>query len=203
MTWASDKIVSFVNPILKDPRGKQYFIAVASHGYEDGVRPAGSAKDSAKLWKAIQPLGVQWWMSETSGEPTAFFEGKDKNGNPKPGAFSLASRIHNALVYGNASAWVYWCLSGHAKNASDAAAHEALMNADKPSKKYFISKQYYKFIRPGALRVDAGPDGEASLQISSYLHEQNKSLTIVLINSGTAEGARFDCAKRCARHRSL
>ena len=143
-----------------------------------------------KLWRALEPMGVQWWMSETSGTaPTFFGEGRDRNGNPNPGAFNLANQIHNALVYGNASAWVYWCFGGHFKSASESSAKEALVNGDKPTKKYYASKQFYKFIRPGAIRVDAGPDGKNGLQISAFLHEKNKTLTIVLLNYDTKEVA--------------
>jgi len=188
MTWDTNGVLKFVTPILQDPRGKARFAAVASHGYVDGVKPSGSAEESASLWKGVQPLGTQWWMSETSGEQPGFIgEGQDKKGNPKPGAWALASRIHNALVYGNASAWVYWCFSGHSKNVTDAAAGEALMNGLEPSKKYFVSKQYYRFIRPGAVRVEAGPDGENNLQVSAFLHEKNHTLTIVLLNHDTKE----------------
>ena len=188
MTWDAAGILKFVTPILQDPRGKQRFIAVASHGYVDGIKPSGSAEESATLWKGVQPLGLQWWMSETSGEQPGFTgEGVDKKGNPKPGAWALASRIHNALVYGNASAWVYWCFSGHSKKIDDGAAAEALLNGDQPTKKYFISKQYYRFIRPGAVRVDASPDGENNLQISAFLHEKNRTLTVVLLNHDTKE----------------
>ena len=188
MTWDNNGNLKFVTPILQDPRGKQRFFAVASHGYVDGVKSAGSAEESAILWKGIQPLGVQWWMSETSGEqPGLLGTGQDSKGNLKPGALTLASRIHNALVYGNASAWVYWCYSAHSKKVDDSAAAEALMNGDQPSKKYYISKQFYRFIRPGAVRVDATPDGENNLQVSAFLHERNRSLTIVLLNHDTKE----------------
>ena len=188
MTWDANGILKFVTPILQDPRGKERFVAVASHGYVDGVKASGSSQETAALWKGVQPLGVQWWMSETSGQqPGMVGDGVDKKGNPKPGALSLASSIHNALVYGNASAWVYWCYSGHSKKPDDGAALEALMNGDQPYKKYFVSKQYYRFIRPGAVRVEASPDGEKNLQVSAFLHEKNHTLTVVLLNHDAQE----------------
>ena len=188
MTWDASRNLQYANAVLADPRGKACFTAVATHGYDDGIKPSGSAQDSAALWKLVQPLGLQWWMSETSGEQPGFVgDGVDKKGRPQPGAFNLANRIHNALVYGNASAWVYWCFSGHSKKANDGAAVEALMNGTEPTKKYFVSKQYYRFIRPGAVRVAAGPDGENNLQISAYQHEKNRTLTIVLLNHDATE----------------
>jgi glucuronoarabinoxylan endo-1,4-beta-xylanase len=188
MTWDTAGDLKFVKPILDDPLGRSIFAAVATHGYVDGIKAAGSAQESAALWNALKPLRVPWWMSETSGtQPDFFGEGVDQQGNPNPGAFDLATQIHNALTYGNASAWVYWCLSGHAKSATDGAAGEALMNGDAPTKKYFVSKQYYHFIRPGALRVDAGPDGENNLQISAYVHARNHTLTVVILNHATTD----------------
>jgi O-glycosyl hydrolase len=188
MTWDTNGDLNFVRPIVADPNTRSAFVAAATHGYSDGVKPSGSAQDSATLWNALKPLHVAWWMTETSGtQPDFVGKGFQKNGEPNPGAFDLAEQIHNALTYGNASAWVYWCLSGHSTSVTDGAASEALMNGLTPSKKYYVSEQYYKFIRPGAVRVDAGPDGENNLQISAYLHPKNHTLTVVILNHATSD----------------
>jgi hypothetical protein len=46
------------------------------------------------------------WMTETSGENPAWLF--PASGYPSEGAWGLAMRIHQALVAGQQSAWIYW-----------------------------------------------------------------------------------------------
>ncbi len=186
MTDAAGRVMGFVNAIEADPEAKKHFGIVASHGYVDGVLSAGSADGHNALWNAVKPTHLPLWMTETSGERQSWAP-LDKNGKPVIGALGLAMKIHNALVYGHVSAWVYWCFVGDNK-ISASAIGESLMNGTTPSDKYYASKQFYRWIRPGSQRIEAGPDNQESVSVSAYLHAPHQ-LTVVLINNAPAERA--------------
>ena len=65
------------------------------------------------------------------------------------------------------------------------------MNKPDPTeKKYCAAKHYMKYIRPGAVRVAATGDS-GTFFASAFVHDADKSLTIVLLNTGkTAEPVR-------------
>jgi hypothetical protein len=91
--------------------------------------------------------------------------------------------MQTALYYGDLSAWVYWQGSGLG------GINEYNMMSDMVvGKKYYASKNFYRFIRPGAVRIaTTSPDPEVS--ITAYEHAANGTHTMVLINSGTTAKA--------------
>jgi len=169
MTDFLDRNMNFIRPLMNDPKGKTYLSFFCSHGYTDGIRSEGGHQSNSALWNAVKGYGKELWMTETSGESQDW-----------RGGLSLAGKIHNGLVYGNVSAWVYWA-------TSDMAANESLTANGVPTPKWWASKHYYRFIRPGSVRIDAGPDGSADTNVSAYLNEKDGTMTIVLLNrSGSA-----------------
>ena len=173
MTGFLDRNLSFINLLMADPKGRLYLDFFCSHGYTDGIRSEGRGQSNSGLWNAVKKYHKELWMTETSGE-----------GADWPGGLSLAGKIHNGLVYGNVSAWVYWGTS------DPKPSQYALTVLGDPTAKYWASKQYYRFIRPGAFRVEAGPDGTDKTNVSAFLDEKSRTVTIVLLNRG-ADAARF------------
>ncbi|WP_157579074.1 hypothetical protein [Spirosoma montaniterrae] len=136
-----DGVRSMTLPTLNDPEARQYVGMVATHGYAlDGVQPAST---DASTWRTMygwgQPYNLPLWMTETSG-----FK------NNHEGAMALAKAMYTAFRFGNVSAWVFWSLSE--ENASDYAL---LTSNGIKSKRYWVSKQFYRYVRPGAVRVEA------------------------------------------------
>src|SRR6185503_8316224 len=60
-----------------------------------------------------------------------------------------------------------------------------LMNGMVKGKKYYASKQFYRYIRPGAVRVGA-TSTNASVFVSAYQHSAQGTHTIVLANTSTS-----------------
>ena len=154
---------------------------LAVHGYNDGVLPTSGA-ELVKMWNnhtqhfAI-PMKKKVWMSETSG-----YVDKWNITNGKPGAMSLGLDILTALNYGNASAWIWWQGSQR-----DGIGEYNLMNGTTPGNKYFVSKHFYRFIRPGAVRIEAKFATEMDdLFVTAYENVEKKTNTIVIINPGEA-----------------
>ncbi len=156
----------------------------AVHGYNDGVAPT-SGSGLAERWtnhlnEFSEPLNKPTWMTETSGYVD------DWNGaGDAPGALSLAQDIHAALYYGNASAWVWWQGSD-----LDGIDEYSLMSGTETGKKYAVSKHFYRYIRPGAVRVMATTEQE-TIFITAYEHTENDTFTIILINSGDEDKMVF------------
>jgi hypothetical protein len=96
---------------------------------------------------------------------------------------SLAIDMQTGLYYGDLSAWVFWQGSG-----LGGINEYNLMSDTQVGKKYYASKHFYRFIRPGAVRLaTSSPDPEVS--ITAYEHVANGTHTMVLINSGTTAKA--------------
>jgi O-glycosyl hydrolase len=60
------------------------------------------------------------------------------------------------------------------------------MALDTPTPKYHAARHYFRFIRPGAVRINI-PSGRPTILASAFHHEANRTLTIVALNTGAAD----------------
>lgn len=165
-----DGIKSLVEPILADAESRKYVNMLAVHGYAtDGVNP-GSA--DAKTWEDMYNWGVPYnihlWMTETSG-----YE------NNMNGAIALSKAMYIALRYGHVSAWLFWSLS-----TTQLDAYSLMSTAGEKSKRYYASKNFYRYVRPGAQRFKISSDDERLLPLA-FTNANEQSNTIVIINDDT------------------
>lgn len=169
--------------IKNDPTAKNYVDIFAVHGYSDGVAPTSTSK-LAEAWtnhknQFTEPLGKKAWMTETSG----YVESWESSGG-KSGAFNLALDMHAGLYYGNMSGWVWWQGSEDPNNPNDIGDY-CLMHGLTAGKKYYVSKQFYRFIRPGAVRVKADCS-DPEVFVTAYENTGMNTHTLVIINSATS-----------------
>ncbi len=151
---------------------------LAVHGYSDGVS-ASSGSELAKMWTnhAEQfsiPLNKPAWMTETSGYADSWI-----SSGTTPGALNLAMDIYSGLNYGNMQAWVWW-------QGSEASgiSNYSLMSNNTGGKKYYVSKHYFRYIRPGAVRVKSSSD-DPEIFVTAFEHPVKGTNTIVIINAGS------------------
>ncbi|SEA42477.1 O-Glycosyl hydrolase [Porphyromonadaceae bacterium KH3R12] len=170
----------FYHSGIKDNAGATANLDIlAVHGYNDGVLPT-SGSELVKMWinhseQFSMPMDKKVWMSETSGY-TESWETEDG----KPGALGLGLDIMTALNYGNISAWIWWQGS-----QSDGIGEYNLMKGITPGNKYFVSKHYYRYIRPGAVRVHATVSSEeGDLFTTAFKNDDKGTFTIVIVNAG-------------------
>ncbi len=171
---AQHHLPDFFKAINDDEEAREYAQIFAIHNYDaDGMNVGGAG---AREWghfssvaSSVKPV-KQLWMTETSG-----------HANNWGGAMLLAANIYNALEYGNVNAWLWWSL---ADNKSSEVY--GLIIDGKPSGRYYVSKQYYRFVRPGAIRVAASTDQQDVLALG-FKHSANYKLVVVLINKGETE----------------
>ena len=165
---AQGRINDYINAVKNDATAYQYADIVAIHNYDaDGASVGGAGCNQwADIFNRAQtPPGVyKTWMTETSGHAD--------NWN---GAMTLAGNIYNALECGSASAWVFWSFA-----VTEGSSEFGLVVSNRPSSRYYISKQYYKFIRPGYTRVDASSDG---IPVLAFKNENSDTLAVVLFNN--------------------
>jgi len=170
-----DGIKALIQPILNDPAAMSYVDIVATHGYAfDGVTAAST---DAQTWQAMYnwgaPLGKPLWMTETSG-----FE------NNMDGAISLGKAMYTAITYGNVSTWVFWSLSQGTLDA-----YSLMSSSGAKSKRYYVSKNLYRYVRPGAYRISATAPDQSGVYPMAFKHDVENSQTIVLINDSTISRA--------------
>jgi glucuronoarabinoxylan endo-1,4-beta-xylanase len=169
----------YTGRLLERPDALAELGAWAVHGYSDGVAATSTSK-MATLWTeleaAVRDTDRPIWMTETSGYADDWEPGD------LPGAIDLAQGIFAALRYGNASAWVWWQGS-----ELDGPSEYGLMGgAERLSKRYFVSKQFYRYIRPGARRIEVTSDDDEVLVVG-FDHPEMGALTLVVINVGEQE----------------
>jgi len=161
-------IQSYIDVVKADPVAANYADIVAIHNYDgDGVSVGGAGCDywsNIYKWAQAGQHKYKTWMTETSGHKDNW-----------DGAMTLAGNIFNALECGNASAWAFWSFS-----VSEGSSEFGLVVGNRPSSRFYISKQYYKFIRPGAVRVNAVSAGIPALAFNDV---EAKTISIILYNN--------------------
>ncbi len=159
-------MAQYILSLRLNPLADQHTDIIATHGYAaDGVGEQNPTYEGwSELWNNSQTCAYtkELWMTETFPEYRNW-----------QSAFSLAGAIHGALAYGNVSLWTLWSIEG------------TLMEKGKPTASFYTSKNYYKFIRPGAQRI-AVEENHNDLLASAFIDAKHHRLTAVLINKGAA-----------------
>jgi glucosylceramidase len=127
------------------------------------------------------PTTRKTWMSEWNPNGSTWNENWD-DGSGYDG-FTIAQAVHDALTLGDASGYVYWL-------GASRGATRALLQIDETAKTYHVSKRmwamaaYSRFIRPGAVRIDATA-ADPALKVSAFRNSDG-SQVIEVLNTGTA-----------------
>ncbi|HSY42101.1 MAG TPA: hypothetical protein VLA79_21345, partial [Polyangia bacterium] len=152
---------------------------LAYHGYQDGVAPTASSQ-LATYWNFVRtnwdtPHAKTTWMTETSGYTD--------NWSDSNGARNLAYAIYAALSAGQASAWIWW--QGSALGG--APDQYTLMGGTQYlGKRYYVSKNFYRYIRPGAKSVQISST-DPTLFLVAFTNPGSGAFTIVAINTDTSD----------------
>lgn len=179
----------YARTIAADPQALSALDRFAVHGYTNGRDPSNIA-DGARIWRNVYRVASQdsssmaprhallknkpVWQTETSGFATTF-----------DGALSLATSIQQALVYGKISLWTFWTFSNFDPNDD---VFEIMDAAKGKTSRYYVSKNFYRYIRPEAVMVQCAIDADnTKLLASAFVHNDQKTMTVVIINNTTEE----------------
>ena len=155
------RMLAYIGPTMADPETKNFNGGFATHRQE-GFETVRRWADSTKKYNR------QTWMTETSGHHMNW-----------PGAMKMATDMYDYLVGGNMSAWVYWQIA-------EPNSEYAIMDGAKTSPKYFAAKHFYRYVRPGALRIE-GESSDKDILVSAFKHNEQGTVTMVLINRSDKE----------------
>jgi len=153
---------NYIDSLIANPEAEKYCDIIAVHGYASDGITSGFPDYSGwgDLWNKAQSgsAAKELWMTET------WIEGGTFNN-----ALDLAGAIHGSLWAGNVSLWTNWSFG------------DMQLLRNQPTSSFYTSKNYYKFIRPGALRIRTATNNQDVL-VSAFEHPENKTLTVVVIN---------------------
>ena len=194
------KNLQYLSAIAADPVAASALDFFCIHGYAtDGVTASGSDPLAWSRWyqgwTTPPALGLpanvsgfsffnkRSWLTETSGEANAWIS--PATGFPNAGGFSIALKMHQALVTGNQSAWLYWQFSDANPVSASSLVDPSYTGQTTSYPKYHAARHFFRYIRPDAVRVNTTVSGSTTLLASSFLHDSEKTLVTVLINTGT------------------
>jgi O-glycosyl hydrolase len=188
-----DAVASFVPvylpALLAKPTAASLFDAVGFHLYGSTWYPDSStvAPDVTPVVNAA-PEGMPLWMTEFSNTT---FEGY---GSFDEGIWQ-AELIHESLVAG-VSMYVMWNLyrPGGPGEAAIVIPTTSGAHGYTVTPKYWTLRQYAKYVRPGAVRVEA-TSGDPDLLVTAFRDDEAGKLIAVAINrADEARWAVFDGA---------
>jgi O-glycosyl hydrolase len=156
----------YISAVKSRPIADQYTDIIATHGYGTSGVNAEQPNYSgwSQMWQQAQSCQTpkELWMTETFPKYTDW-----------KSALSLAAAIHGALVWGNVGLWTLWDIE------------ETLIIKGQPTASFYTSKNYYKYIRPGARRIRAIHE-DSDILACAFVHPETKQQTLVLINKGAS-----------------
>lgn len=157
---------SYVDEFMKNPAAKRHLDRFATHGYTDGVVADTSQDSSAKFWELIKPFNKAYWMTEGGTKGHTW---------PEPIRSGIAQAIHNAVVGGNASAFVPWQIS------EPKPSTHAIAVGNTATKKTYATMHYSRSIPVDSVRIDTRP-AFGEVQASAFRHPDSGACAVVLIN---------------------
>lgn len=147
MTWDIAGTQRYLDALARRRGSGSSMAALASHGYIDGYR-ADLRKESTSAFRNLaKPSGKKIWVTEGGF-----------GGHQWPDALhQLGAAFLYALRDGDVSLLTAWqTLTRHPPDVN------GLMSLRGPTKKTYVAMQFWRFIRPGMVRIDArsnaGPD---------------------------------------------
>ncbi len=148
---------------------KPHLHIYAVHGYSNGVDPYLPNSASKQMSQIGKTMGIPVWMTETSG----YHETWDD-------ALKLGMTMAASIKWGRVSGWVWWQLGGGTTlNEYD------LMTRDTRGIRYYVSKNFYRYIRPGAVLVNSVSDDDEVLDIA-FNDKEHQRFVMVLVNTGSS-----------------
>ena len=155
------------NTALEDPSAEPRISIIGGHLY--GASPSA--------YPLAQQNGKQLWMTEHMFTPAG--------SQPAIGdALQLAEEIHNSMVVGSYSAYVYWWIWDDPADGINYGLINSSTTAPVPTYYGDAIGQFSSFIQPGYVRVSATANPASGVDVSAYSGAGTD--VIVAINSNSS-----------------
>jgi len=114
------------------------------------------------------PAGKERWMTEHYTESAS-------DADVWPLALDVATDVHRSMVDGQFNAYVWWYIR---------RSYGPMKEDGTVSKRGMCLAQYAKFVRPGAVRLDASVASASGVSVSAY--KMGDTVAVVAVNTGTS-----------------
>lgn len=189
--WTSDECIDFLENYadkidcrIISPEtfqyNKEYYTKIlnSEKAYENvdlfGTHFYGVARSSMDF-PVLENCGKEIWMTEV------YVPNSDQNSADRyPEALQVSENIHDGLVVGNMSAYVWWYIRRH---------YGPMKDDGTISKRGYCMAQYSKYVRPGDVRISATEKPTENILVSAYKNNDG-NVTVVAINNGKTDVAQ-------------
>jgi glucuronoarabinoxylan endo-1,4-beta-xylanase len=142
---------------------------IGVHGYESAL---------AQPWPSDVPQTKPLWQTEVAGEKWRLEAGPSVDID---NGLAVAAWIHDAIVNGPASAWLYFQYKAPFTDDNEGL----LLKDGTDTKRHYTLGNFSKFIRPGYTRVNITGSNVEDVLLSAYKGD-DQTVVIVAINQGSA-----------------
>ncbi len=196
--WSTDETTDFLanyadkitSTRVMSPESFQYAPENASWVPDGGKKYYTKILNNSKAFANCDLFGTHFygtqraWMDfpalESCGKPiwmTEVYTDSKNDADVWPMALDVSENIHNGLVVGNMSAYVWWYIR---------RSYGPLKEDGTISKRGYCMAQYSKFVRPGDVRISATEQPTSDVYISAYKNDDGQ-VTIVALNKSDSE----------------
>lgn len=175
---------SYYDKILNDASALKNVDIIGAHFYASDAKSANSFFQ----YPLADGKGKERWMTEhytdSKGDANLWKGYIQTSSQEAPQAvwdtvraYDVGYEIHRALVEGQFNLYTWWYIRRD---------YGPIKNSDgKVSKRGYCMAQYAKFVRPGAVRVDATKEPTAKVNVSAF--KKGDSVVIVVVNRNVAK----------------
>jgi len=161
------------NALRADPVCAPYVHRDAIHAY----MPDAVTFDPAAFGGRVQPVeGTPLWMSESpyKGDVSTY-----------EGAIHAAKTLVAAFKYSSMSAWIHLgIMANRGSNGWQTGLADKTSGARFPT--YWVTAQYWRFIRPGMQRIEA-QSGRDSVEVIAFKDDRVSSMSIIMLNETSTD----------------
>jgi glucuronoarabinoxylan endo-1,4-beta-xylanase len=181
--WSNDSAPGSSNPLAGTgyDYGHAVFRDTTAWGLIDIIGVHQYDTQVALAWPADVPQTKPLWQTEMSGVKWWPEEGPSSDIN---NAVVVAGWIHDAIVNGPASAWLWWWYQAQGTNDNEGL----LLQNGTVAKRLYTLGNFSKFVRPGYARVDITGGVPTGVLLTAYKGTDG-TVVVVAINAGTASAS--------------
>ena len=170
-----NKFIDYSKAICNDADAKIFAHLLTTHSYNiNFFKPDKNNNNWANAYDLANKCGKRLWLTEYCLDYNNEAKGTWKE------AITLVQHVHNALVFGHVSAWLYHELYRDPSKSPLALIDKGI----DPYPKFYALKQYFRYVRPGAVRIKSESSNKDILA-TAFIHKKNDTITIVVINRTT------------------